>query len=241
MTAVSEFSTDLEGAGTPESVWLAAPSLRTAKRWRPVLPRSGRVVVVAPHPDDEILGAGGTVARLMSLGAHHVAVAVTDGEASHHGRAPELREVRPAESFAAAQALGIVPDVTHRLRMEDGRVEARRLAVELAGVLQPDDLVLAPWVCDGHPDHAQVGLGADMACAMRGANLLSYLVWAWHWARPDQLPWHKARRVDLSPRLTARKRGAIRCFRSQIEGPDPVLRPEVITRLTRCFEVLVET
>ena len=116
MTAVSEFSTDLEGAGTPESVWLAAPSLRTAKRWRPVLPRSGRVVVVAPHPDDEILGAGGTVARLMSLGAHHVAVAVTDGEASHHGRAPELREVRPAESFAAAQALGIVPDVTHRLR-----------------------------------------------------------------------------------------------------------------------------
>src|SRR6185312_15572981 len=40
-------------------------------------------VIVAAHPDDEILGAGGTLARLAAGGARLRLVAVTDGEASH--------------------------------------------------------------------------------------------------------------------------------------------------------------
>ena len=46
-------------------------------------------VIVAAHPDDEILGAGGTLARLAAGGARLRLVAVTDGEASHPGTDPQ--------------------------------------------------------------------------------------------------------------------------------------------------------
>ena len=50
------------------------------------------VVIVAAHPDDEVLGAGGTMAMLAAAGARLRLVAVTDGEASHPG--PILRSSR---------------------------------------------------------------------------------------------------------------------------------------------------
>lgn len=240
LTTVTEFSADLQGAGTTESVWLASPGLSAVRRWVPALPTSGRVVVVAPHPDDEILGAGGTISKLVCLGARHVAVAVTDGESSHPESAAELRRLRPLESRAAAEALDILPVKTHRLEMRDGDVQARPLAAMLVDLLEPGDLVLAPWVKDGHPDHTQVALGVDMACRMKGADELSYLVWAWHWARPDQLPWHKALRIEFDDRLTVRKRQAVQCFRTQLEGRNPILPPEAVRRLTRHFEVLMQ-
>jgi LmbE family N-acetylglucosaminyl deacetylase len=230
----------LDGEGTSESTWLSWRGLSEVRRWDPVPSTSGRVIVIAPHPDDEILGAGGTVARMVASGAEHVAVAVTDGEASHPEQSLELRRTRPLESVAAATKLGISPAMTYRLGQPDGHVEARSLARALADLIGPGDLVLAPWEGDGHPDHAQVGLGARAACIANGGALLSYLVWAWHWAQPDQLPWEQARRVDLAPDLTQAKREAVGCFRTQLEGEDPILAPGTLTRLTRCFEIFFE-
>jgi LmbE family N-acetylglucosaminyl deacetylase len=231
---------DLDGEGTPESTWLTCSALSELPRWDPVPAPSGRVVVVAPHPDDEILGAGGTVARLVACGAEFVAVAVTDGEASHPGRASELQQIRPRESEAAAAILGTNPAASYRLRLPDSGVRARPLARALEDLIAPGDLVLAPWEGDGHPDHAQVGIGARVACAKREVRLLSYLVWAWHWARPDQLPWERAQRVDLAPDLTRAKREAVQCFQTQLDGDRPILTPNTVARLTRSFEVFLE-
>jgi LmbE family N-acetylglucosaminyl deacetylase len=231
----------LNGEGTSESTWLAWRGLSKVPRWDPVPLSSGRVIVVAPHPDDEVLGVGGTVARMVARGAEHVAVAVTDGEASHPGRAFELRRTRPLESEAAATRLGISPTMTYRLGQPDGNVEDLLVARALEDLIEPGDLVLAPWEGDGHPDHAQVGLGARAACTAKGGTLLSYLVWAWHWAQPDQLPWERARRVDLAPDLGHAKREAVQCFRSQLEGDHPILAPGTLSRLTRCFEILLDS
>jgi LmbE family N-acetylglucosaminyl deacetylase len=229
----------LEGEGTSESTWLTWRDLSEVSRWDPVPVSSGRVIVVAPHPDDEILGAGGTVARMVALGVEHLAVAVTDGEASHPKRAVELRRTRPFESHAAANRLGISPAKTYMLGQPDGGVEALPLARALEDLIEPGDLVLAPWEGDGHPDHAQVGIGAQVASATKGGALLSYLVWAWHWAQPHQLPWERARRVDLAPDLARAKRQAVRCFRTQLEGDEPILTPGTVARLTRNFEIFL--
>jgi LmbE family N-acetylglucosaminyl deacetylase len=237
---LSPVNPDLTGAGTADAMWLAWPLLSELPRWSPVPGSSGRVVVVAPHPDDEILGAGGTVARLVAAGAQHVAIAVTDGEASHPGRTVQLRKTRPGESEAAACVLGTNPTVIHRLGLPDGGVQALPVARALEDLIQPGDLVLAPWRGDGHPDHTQVGLGARIACDARGGELLSYLVWAWHWAEPDELPWAQARRVDLSPDLAQAKRRAVQCFQTQLEGNEPILAPATVTRLTRDFEIFLE-
>lgn len=180
------------------------------------------------------------MALLAVAGAHTVLVAVTDGEASHPGRQAELRRLRPLESVAAAACLRSRPNTTHRLGHPDGGIDETRLCSELTELIGPEDLLLAPWCGDGHPDHDVVGSAAGTAAARRHATVLSYVVWAWHWASPERdLPWSRTWRVELGAEIARRKRRAAGCFVTQVVGPDPILPPHVIRRLTRDFEVLV--
>ena len=91
--------------------------------------------MVAAHPDDEVLGAGGTMAMLAAAGARLRLIAVTDGEASHPGADPAvLGPARIAESAAALGALGARRAEVLRLRLPDTGLAAHEdeLAVPLA-------------------------------------------------------------------------------------------------------------
>ncbi len=196
---------------------------------------------MAPHPDDEILGSGGASALLNAGGVEIVCVAVTDGENSHPDRQAELRLRRSLESLAASACLGLSPMRRLRLCHPDGHVTQARLQADLEELFRPGDLVLAPWPHDGHPDHDRSGSAAQVAANRRQATLFYYLVWAWHWASPElDLPWDKAARLDLDPELTRKKRAAVGCFTTQLTGPDPILPPAALERLTRPYEILLE-
>lgn len=237
--------TPIVGEGTAEEVWRTWPA---TARW-PVLPLDppGPPLVVAPHPDDEILG----VAGLMAMIGHAGLVAVTDGEASHPGSAvytpDDLARLRRAETTEALSRLGVRAEV-HRLGQPDGKIDEDVVAEALIGLLTPDRWCLATWREDGHPDHESVGRAAARACAVTGARLLEYPIWTWHWASPDdpRVPWGRARRIDLSPSASAAKTAALAAFPSQTEplGPDPadaaILPPAVLARFTRPFEVVFE-
>lgn len=217
--------------GTTECEWLTAGELVHCEPL--VLPPQRRVVVVAPHPDDEVLGVGGLMA---SVGCPIEIIAITDGEGSHPGR-PGLATLRTQERTRALQRLGVDARVT-RLRVPDGGVAAcARLADELAPHVADASLVLAPWPRDGHPDHDATGNVARLAC---DGALAFYPVWAWHWARPADLPWSRARRLALSPSAHAAKLAAIDAYRSQLDEYDghTVLPPYVLARFQRPFEVL---
>lgn len=230
---------DLRGPGTPEAEWDRCPQLSGLRVWEPDLPPSGRVLVVAPHPDDELLGAGGTNALLHREGARVELVAVTDGEASHAGMAERLRRVRPRETEAAAARMGTPFHRIHRLGHPDGAVDGHLLEAQLSRLTGPGDLVLAPWSRNGHPDHDIVGSAAVNAVERSGGRLLEYLVWAWHWAGLEDLPWDRAARVHLAGRLADRKREAAACFVTQTTGDDPVLPEHVLIRLLRPYEVVL--
>ncbi|ONH28737.1 hypothetical protein BL253_18940 [Pseudofrankia asymbiotica] len=231
---------DLNGPGTPEATWAAAelpgrlPTVDPASL-RPAPP--GRVVVVAPHPDDETFGVGGTMVLLAALAAPVVVVAVTDGEASHPGRADELRRIRLAERAEALRRLGVADAEVHRLGLPDGDVGATAVAARLRPLLSADDLVLTPWQHDGHPDHDACGAAA--AALVQPDRLWFYLIWAWHWATPAELPWERAERVPLGAAATAAKRAAARAYASQLEGDTPILPPATLARLLRADEVLL--
>ena len=66
----------------------------------------------------------------------------------------------------------------------------------------------------------------------RCTSLLAYLVWAWHWAQPGEIPWEKACRVELDGAVSRRKREAVQCFTSQLTGPKPILSARTVRRLT---------
>jgi LmbE family N-acetylglucosaminyl deacetylase len=228
--------TEINGPGTTESVWAALPPL-------PPVDLAGveRPLVVAPHPDDEILGVGGLLAL---IGAADI-VAVTDGEASHPHADPrtrsDLAQRRPAETDAALGALGGSHTV-RRLCHPDGGIDEARLTATLRGLLQPRRVCIATWRGDGHPDHEAAGRAAVAACAATGARLWEYPIWMWHWATPDdpRVEWRRARQVPLPPHVIAAKRAAIAEFTTQIipvEGVT-ILPAHVLARFHRPFEVV---
>lgn len=226
---------DLTGAGTAERTWQAELELRTVPplAWEE-LAAARRVVVIAPHPDDEVLGVGGTLARLAHERVPVLVVAVTDGERSHPGRADELRDVRARERAAALDRLGVTADL-ERLGLPDSGVEASHLRPALQRLLRPGDVLLSPWEQDGHPDHDACG----RATRGLGESRWSYVVWGWHWSDPAGFPRDRARRVDLTEAQLALKAEAVQAFTSQLEGPAPILPPHVQARLLRDCEILL--
>lgn len=231
--------------GTPESSWLAWSAVREALPLE--LGEVDRLVVVAPHPDDEVLGAAGLMRRATAEGRSIRILSVSDGEASHPGvpDARALAERRRRETGEALVRLGLDVEVLH-LGLPDGRVDRHRteVAVALAELLGPGTMCVAPWRHDGHPDHEASGAAAVAATEATGATLVEYPVWAWHWATPGAgLPAAPLRRLDLTPDERAAKHHAIDAFESQIhplpESPDDpvVLPPAVLDRFRRAFEV----
>jgi LmbE family N-acetylglucosaminyl deacetylase len=236
----------IDAPGTDEETWAAWPGLDTLPdAWATALTGVTSVVVVAAHPDDEVLGAGGLISVLAVAGARLRLVAVTDGESSHRGHADPatLAQRRTAETVDALRALGAGTAEVVRLGLPDTGLAARE--DELAAALEPltagSGLCLAPWDRDLHPDHEAAGRAARRAAP----RVLCYPVWMWHWASPadPRVPWNQALRVPLPPRAAAMKRAAIGCFTSQTEdrggGLGPVLPPATIAHFTRAMEVLL--
>lgn len=239
------------GEGTPESQWLAWFASRSIPDagLDELLHDSRRVLLVAPHPDDEVLAAGGLLAMLATHRHDPLVIAVTDGTASHPGSAlwpaDRLKRERPRESLEALARLGLA-GVNLRMQLPDGGLEAEEdlLAHRLTEFIREGDAVVTTWRQDGHPDHEATGRACARACESRGARLLEAPVWAWHWAgiEDSRLPWERARRLPLDPRACAGKRHAVRAFASQLEadpstGAGPVLRHSTVARAMRPFEV----
>ena len=246
-----ELVVDQHRTGTPEAEWLASPQLRGLPALGSECP--GRVIVVAPHPDDEIFGTAGLMRSLLWRGVPVEILAVSDGEGSHPlavEQGLDLRSLRRQESAQALRRLGWTEPVVTRMGLPDGQIGRNhdRLVATLGAMVRPGDLCVAPWWHDGHPDHDACGKAALVVAESVKAHLLGYLVWAWHWADPrgTDLPWAECRRFDFDRRTAARKRWATSAFVSQTRqlGPDrggaPLLPPAVLRRFWRPFEVFVQ-
>ncbi len=117
-------------------------------------------LVIAPHPDDAELGAGGALLLLKAQGATVGVLDLTDGEPTPRG-SPEIRQ---RETEAATAVLGL--DWRGNLGLPNRSLMAdldsrRRLAVALRQ-LRPRCL-LAPYWEDAHPDHVQASALVDAA------------------------------------------------------------------------------
>lgn len=240
----------IAGQGTSPDVWSRWP-----RRFSPLeLAGCRRLVVVAPHPDDEVLGAGGLMCAAAAVGIDVQVLAVTDGDASHPGSptltAGDLTRLRPRESADALATLELTVTPV-RLRIPDGAVDAHEALV--AEALMPllaeepaHTWCLATWRGDGHPDHEATGRAAAAASGATGARLLEYPVWMWHWAVPDdaRVPWVRARSVSLVPTALRLKTAAVRCFRTQVvalsDDPRdaPILPGYALERLLRPCELV---
>jgi LmbE family N-acetylglucosaminyl deacetylase len=210
-----------------------------------------RLVVIAPHPDDEVLACGGLLSLRAQRGSECAVVAVTDGDASHEGcsdwNASSLAEARRSESERGLAQLGVPRDAITRLGIPDGAVQRHMqpLLDALCAHLRAGDVVISTWRLDGHPDHDATGLAAAKVCSALGARFVEAPVWMWHWSRPldPGVPWERLRVLPLSPTMLSRKTSALAEHITQLtprmrlhtpaheaHSERPVLDPSILQR-----------
>lgn len=178
---------DAREPGTPAAVWLSEPRLEDLPRLG--LPE-GPTLVLAAHPDDETIGAGGLIAELALLGRPPLVVIATDGAAAAGEVDGALAERRAEELREALEQLapGLEPVL---LALPDGEVREHRadLTARLAALLEEQEpsitTIVAPWRDDAHRDHRILGEVAAELAATRGTTLWEYPLWMWHWATPE--------------------------------------------------------
>lgn len=212
-----------------------------------LLTETQRLVVVSPHPDDEVLACGGLIAMHARRGGRVAVVAVTDGEASHRGDprwpAARLAAARRDERERGLAQLGAAHGTVTPLMLPDSAVTASRDSLERAlhDVLRPTDCVVSTWRLDGHPDHEATGASAARVCTEIGCRLIEAPVWMWHWSWPSdaRVPWHRLRALPLSADTSARKAAALAEHVTQLGAradDAPVLGPAILARAARTAE-----
>lgn len=199
---------------------------------QPVLlpaPAGRRVLVLAPHADDESLGCGGTLALAARAGCSVRVLVLTDGREGYDpARLPTaddagrqrfeqaLAAQRLQEAAAACRCLGL--PAPGCLGMPDGALEsaigwALGPLSELLEDWQPE-VVFAPFATDAHPDHQAAG--RLLARALARVRLpADAQVWGYETWTP--LPANTF--VDVAAGMAA-KRAAIAAHASQLAGTD---------------------
>jgi LmbE family N-acetylglucosaminyl deacetylase len=211
----------------------------------------GPTVVLSPHPDDESLGCGGTIALLHQMGVPVQVIMVSDGSKSHPNShkypASKLRDLRESETRAALHQLGLPPDAVTFIRLPDGDVPndhesmtfqdaVGRLVAELNR--HKPQTILVPWRRDPHPDHRSTWQLTQKAVnqVQTQPRVLEYPIWLWELGSPGDAPQPdeiRAVQVDITT-VREQKHRAIAAHASQVtqlidDDPEAFwLRPDLL-------------
>jgi LmbE family N-acetylglucosaminyl deacetylase len=113
------------------------------------------ILVIAPHPDDEAIGCGGSIASHIKDGDRVDAVFLTSGEKGGHGRTEaETVALREGESESAAGILKL--SSIEFWRESDGSLSAHEAVIDRMYekiASQETDILYVPHDMESHPDH----------------------------------------------------------------------------------------
>lgn len=171
-----------------------------------------RVLLFAPHPDDEVFGCGGLLSLLCTQGTKVRVIVATDGGVNPP---PGLTHedyiaLRRRESQAASQVLGGY-ELCFWSYADRGLHYGERLVTECLAAINDwaADWVLAPSFFEIHPDHRALAMAVFAAVLRHEKACIAFYEVGQPLPRPNAL-------LDISKTLD-RKRRAMRCFTSQLE------------------------
>jgi LmbE family N-acetylglucosaminyl deacetylase len=173
----------------------------------------GRVLIVAPHMDDEVIGPGGTAVRHVRAGSTVAVVFASDGAGITTGAArDEYVSTRKHEAESASALMGTT--ILGFLDHPDGDLcrHERELARDLEQVIDgfSPDQIFVPFPTDHHRDHQATAAAASQA--IRRANwpgtVWAYEAWSPLWPNVS---------VDITDVLDE-KVAALECHGSQVSS-----------------------
>lgn len=159
------------------------------------LPPLERVLIVAPHPDDDVIAAGGLIQRAIAAGGLVRVLFLTNGESNPWPQRAQLRKwritasdreawaaLRAREAAAGLSLLGAAADCAHFLRFPDQRLsamarggdEAVRLAIAAHVREFRPSLAIVPSIFDFHSDHRAAAYFSHRA--IEPAAIATYVV-----------------------------------------------------------------
>ena len=189
---------------------------------------TGKIVIVAPHMDDEALACGGLIAKLPHRDRVHIIYA-TDGMKSPApiipGRdkiSPDLGKNRMRESIEAMKILGVPAQNLHFLCLPEAQLKKHistlrsLLSVAIRRIAPTHNFV--PFRNDRHPDHLAVN-HAVISGLQESGQLIEYFVY-YRWRLMPKRDIRKYIRPELLFKLeiedvAQQKRQALDCFTSQ--------------------------
>jgi LmbE family N-acetylglucosaminyl deacetylase len=172
---------------TAQTLWRRALLARGTDVTAAVTERS--CLVLAPHPDDESLGCGATIARKRTAGTRVTVAFAADGRSSHPASrqvsADELARRRAAEGRRACRILGVPDAEVHVLGLPDRTLAARQAELtrcldQLIAAVAPAEILVASHL-DHNVDHQALAqaLYAGQQWRRPGLLVAEYPVWFW--------------------------------------------------------------
>lgn len=198
-----------------------------------------RVAVIAPHPDDEVLGCGGVMARHAAEGDDVFVIVVTRGipELFPQEAIDRIRnEARQAHTVLEVRETRFLDFPAPRLDVTPGHLVADALAKQFQDI-RPERVYL-PHHGDIHSDHGRI-YHATLVAARPLANcpvrqLLCYETLSeTEWSPPiDSAVFYPTMFVDIAGYLP-KKLEAMSCFQSQLKQPPNPRSLQAIEALAR--------
>ncbi|HET7064020.1 MAG TPA: PIG-L family deacetylase [Rudaea sp.] len=192
-----------------------------------------RVLVVAPHPDDESIATGGLLQVARAAGAACRVLLVTDGDNNpwpqrwqekhwHIGPVARARwgARRRSEARAALELLGLegddvrclgLPDLGLTLALMSGRPDVVALLHAQLEEFKPTRLVL-PILEDRHPDHSALDVLLRLALSRHTGAVPQLVAFGVHGAAPEA----DSVTLALTPEQCDIKRAAIQKHTTQM-------------------------
>lgn len=171
---------------------------------KPIDNFNGNLLIIAPHPDDEVIGCGGMIARLVAEGRAPHVIIMTGGEGSHHGCCNVLKsdiiKARRGLTRNALEILGVPEKNIHELDFPDGGIsegcDQMVILSELIERLNPDTVFVPHWG-EGWSDHVKTAEIVEKLVPEATA-VWEYCVWMWYYNVFRGLDWKNAAVLQMT-------------------------------------------
>jgi len=193
-----------------------------------------KVLVIAAHPDDEVLGMGGTIAKYVSRGDEVAVLIVTDGSTSQYRDDPKLQEIlraKKAETNNCAATLGVkhvfygeLPDMKLDVTPH---VEINGVIENVINDFQPT-IVFTHFIGDVNKDHRRVYESTLVACRPVAEQCVKRL---FLYSVPSSTEWNVQTATNvflpnwyenISGEYAEKKYKAMECYKTELrEYPHP--------------------
>lgn len=165
----------------------------------------GGILIIAPHPDDEVLGCGGLIAKLCDAGRPPHIIYMTGGEGSHRSCCnlpkEELVSARRSLTLSAIHILGVPVENIHTLDYPDGGISIDNKQTDrlraIITELDPEYVFVPHWG-EGWSDHVNTAEIVKTIAAGSKVQIYEYCVWLWFYNIWRGLDWKNGRVLKMS-------------------------------------------